>query len=71
MAAKIQELESKVSDSRQRSEEDRLTFDEEMKQGGQTRADVELEMETLEATKKTIQIDLGMTRENNDIALRA
>ena len=47
MAEKLRELQSQVKNSRERTEEERLTFDEKMKGGLQTQADVESEYEML------------------------
>ena len=58
MASKIKELQDQVKNSRERTEEERLTFDEKMKSGDlQTKADVEAEYEMLMKSKREIEIE--------------
>ena len=54
---KILDLERQVKDSRYRQEEERKNFDEKLKSGLQTRADIEAEYELLMKTKRDIDIE--------------
>lgn len=57
MADKIKSLQEQVTNSRERTEEERETFDEKMKSGLQTQADVEAEYEQLVKTKRNLEIE--------------
>ena len=65
MADKIKDLQDQVKNSRERTEEERLTFDEKMKGGFQTKADVEAEYEMLEKSKREIEIEQSYLEENH------
>lgn len=54
MAKKIQELQDQVKNSRNKTEEEKETFDEKMKSGLQTKAEVEAEFEKLTDLKRTL-----------------
>ena len=54
---KIKDLERKVKDSRLRQEEEAENFDEKLKSGLQTRAEIEAEYTLLEKTKRLTEID--------------
>ena len=54
---KIKDLERQVKDSRYRQEEETKNFDEKLKSGLQTRADIEAEYALLEKTKRLTEID--------------
>lgn len=54
MAKKIQELQDQVKNSRNKTEEEKETFDEKMKGGLQTKAEVEAEFEKLTDLKRTL-----------------
>ena len=71
MADKIKELQDQVKNSRQRTEEERLTFDEKMRSGMQTQADVDSEYDMLMKTKKDIEIENGYLQEKHQKELMA
>ena len=48
-----------MKNSRERTEEERETFDEKMKTGLQTKADVEAEYEKLIKAKRDLEIEQG------------
>ena len=65
MADKIKSLQEQVTNSRERTEEERETFDEKMKSGLQTQADVEAEYEQLVKTKRNLEIEQGYLEQNH------
>ena len=65
MADKLKELQDSLKNSRERTEEERLTFDEKMKSGLQTKADIEAEFEMLEKSKREIEIEQGYLEEKH------
>lgn len=54
-----------MKNSRERTEEERLSFDEKMKSGLQTKADVEAEYEMLIKSKREIEIEQGYLEEEH------
>jgi len=54
MTDKIKELEKQVKDSRFVQEEEKKSFEQRMKEGLQTQADVEQELELLARTKEEV-----------------
>lgn len=60
-----------MKNSRERTEEERLSFDEKMKSGLQTKADVEAEYEMLTKSKREIEIEQGYLEEEHRKELMA